>query len=341
MAPTKPSATKRDDALDREVALRGHIDKTGLTVAGKSRALAAIDRLIGGLIGWPAEYFEGKRAQAQARNEAREAMIRADASAAMKQFGEMSEVGQATVERFLRDEYRKQDNRAAVATYAVEQLRALQQPTAEPSANGPSETDADPLELDEDWINIFSRYAEHASSERLRDLWGRILAGEVRKPGSFAPITLRVISEMDAEIASEFQELYRLSVDGCSLRPNPYRGAILERCALLELAGLVHTGAMMSRTIQGEADGFGYFVGDHFVLRVAFAPGSTEVSFPVIRITRVGMQIGTILPRDEAEALRQIGRKLTTAKKVELLSIVGSLGEQLNARVMEVLYETQ
>ena len=42
---------KTADALDREVALKAHIDQSGLTVSGKSRALAAIDRLVGGVVG--------------------------------------------------------------------------------------------------------------------------------------------------------------------------------------------------------------------------------------------------------------------------------------------------
>ena len=341
MPPKIPPATRPADALNREVALRAHIDQSGLTVGGKSRALAAIDRLIGGVFGWPAEFFEGKRAQAQAREEAREAMIRADAAAAITQLKGMSEVGQATLERFLRDEGRKQDNRAAVAIHATEQLLALPQAAAEQSAVGSSVSDADPPELDKDWISIFSSYAEHASSERLRDLWGRILAGEVRKPGSFAPTTLRVIAETDAEIAREFQEVYRLSVNGYSLRPEPFEGAILETFAFLEQVGLAQADFSLSMYVVADADGFGYIFGDQVMLRVTYMPGVTEVSFPAVRITRVGRQIGTILPRDETEALRQIGRKLTSAKKVELGVITERRVLGVTFNITEVLHEIQ
>lgn len=56
------------DELSGEVAIRAHIDHTGLTVTGKSRFLAATDRLFGGIVGIPAEYFEGIRARLVARN---------------------------------------------------------------------------------------------------------------------------------------------------------------------------------------------------------------------------------------------------------------------------------
>ena len=330
------------DALDREVAVRAHIDQTGLTIGGKSRALAAFDRLVGGVLGWPGEYFEGKRAAAQARGEAREAMIRADAAAAMKRLEGMSEVGQATMELFLRDEGRKQDNRAAITLAATEQLLALPPPGPEHSEAGPSAADAEPTELDEDWINIFGRYAEQASSERLRELWGRILAGEIRKPGTFAPITLRVIAETDAEMAREFQEVYRLSVNGFGLRPDPFEGPILDRFAFLEQVGLAQAAFGLSVNIIRSPDGFGYYTGKQAMLRVTYMPGDQPVSFSAIRITRIGMQIGTILPQDELDALRQIGQSLTTAKKVEL-GVITARPEKsvMSFNIIDVLRETK
>lgn len=338
--PSKISPPERPaDALDRETILKVHINQSGLTIGGKSRALAAIDRLIGGIIGWSAEFFEGKRTQAQAKREAYEDMIRADAAAAVKRLKGVSDVGQATLERFLRDEYRKQDNRVAVAIHAMEQLRTLSPPAAEQSGAEPGAPDSDPPELDEDWINIFTGYAEHASSERLRDLWGRILAGEIRKPGSFAPTTLRVIAETDAEIAHEFQKVYRLSVSGCSLRPEPFEGVVLEKFAFLEQVGLVQTDFSLTMNIIAQSDGFGYFIGDQFLLRVTYMPNVTKVSFPCVRITRVGRQIGTILPQDEREAICQIGRTLTAAKKVELCVITGRPRSGINFNIIEVLHE--
>ncbi|GAC89499.1 hypothetical protein Gbth_103_002 [Gluconobacter thailandicus F149-1 = NBRC 100600] len=61
--------------------------------------------------------------------------------------------------------------------------------------------------LDEDWLNIFSSHAEKASSERARQLWGRILSGEVRHPGSFSLSTLRILSEIDKSTAEIFVNL--------------------------------------------------------------------------------------------------------------------------------------
>ena len=48
-----------------------------------------------------------------------------------------------------------------------------------------AETEPDSGEVDPDWLNHFGGYAEKATSEHVRDLWARVLGGEIRRPGSF------------------------------------------------------------------------------------------------------------------------------------------------------------
>jgi hypothetical protein len=78
---TRPAAAKKGDELSGEVAVRAHIDPTGLTVAGKSRFLAATDRLLGGLIGIPAAYVEGIRARLEIKSSIRLEHIQAQGRA--------------------------------------------------------------------------------------------------------------------------------------------------------------------------------------------------------------------------------------------------------------------
>jgi hypothetical protein len=146
----------------------------------------------------------------------------------------MDDTGKVTVRRFIAEETRKQINREAVWVEMDESVRALPPPSL-------TEPQDDSLELEEDWINIFASYADRASSERLRQLRGRILAGEIRKPGSFAPSTLRVISEMDTEIAAAFQEVARLRIAGGSrlLRADPLENEVLIKWTFLEEVGLL------------------------------------------------------------------------------------------------------
>ena len=53
-----------------------------------------------------------------------------------------------------------------MAAIALEDLR-----------NVHSEDVAEQGEIEDDWLNLFSSSAENASSERLQNLWGKVLAG--------------------------------------------------------------------------------------------------------------------------------------------------------------------
>lgn len=54
----------------------------------------------------------------------------------------------------------------------------------------------------DDWLNIFASHAEKASSDRLRSHWAAVLAGEVKRPGSFSFASLHVLSILDPHTAS-------------------------------------------------------------------------------------------------------------------------------------------
>jgi hypothetical protein len=80
--------------------------------------------------------------------------------------------------------YRHQENRDAVALKTMQSLQADPQPE---QGDWPSE----------DWLANFESYAEEASSDQLRTLFARLLAGEIRKPSSISPMTLHFVSMLD------------------------------------------------------------------------------------------------------------------------------------------------
>lgn len=343
---TKPSskkilANRPHDALDTKVALEAKFEQNGISIGARSRAIAAFDRLVGGLIDWLAAYPIGKEREAQARSEGQEALIRATDAAALRLLQGQDELGKARLEHFLRNEYRKQDNHLAVASYAMDDL--LNTPPSSPKTSDTEEASGggEPPTLDEDWMNLFSDYAARASSDRLREQWGRILAGEIRKPGTFSFTTLRVIAEMSGDLARAFQDLYRLSVDGCFPRPPEIKGDFFKVVTQLEAAGLVQMDMSFRKSIGTQPDGFGYLIDKKFLLKVTFMPGQTEVTFPMIQITQVGKEIGTFLPPDECEALRQLSSYLREAKKVELCALNFMAGSYINFTVLETLFERQ
>ncbi len=109
--------------------------------------------------------------------------------------GKAKTKGKIEVEGMYRtdEEKRKLENRAATVKVAVDEIN--ENPTADAKS-----------EIEDDWLNLFSRLSEDKSSEELQNLFGRILAGEIKRPGTFSLRTIQLLgtlSKRDAEAVSD------------------------------------------------------------------------------------------------------------------------------------------
>lgn len=101
----------------------------------------------------------------------------------------------------LEDAVRKQTNREKIAMVFMADL----------GHNIPNK-DAD-REIEDSWLTQFWNYAENVDSEDVREFYARLLSGEVARPGSISPLTLRTLSALSREAAEHFQRLSSLSID--------------------------------------------------------------------------------------------------------------------------------
>ncbi|EKS38748.1 DUF2806 domain-containing protein [Afipia clevelandensis] len=112
--------------------------------------------------------------------------------------GKIKAANQITVDDMFRtaEEKRKFENRSAATKAAIEDLR-----------NEPPQTDAAD-QIEEDWLNTYGRIAEEKSSEELQALFGKILAGEIRKPGSFSLRTLQFVANLSRSDAEAITSIF-------------------------------------------------------------------------------------------------------------------------------------
>lgn len=68
--------------------------------------------------------------------------------------------------------------------------------------------------VDEDWASRFFNYAEDISNEEMQELWGRILAGEVKQPNSFSFRTLEIIRNLSKAEAEVFLKFATIAITG-------------------------------------------------------------------------------------------------------------------------------
>ena len=89
-------------------------------------------------------------------------------------------------------------------------------------------------------MNVFEKYAEDASTERMQNLWASVLAGEIRTPKRFSLATLRFISELDSQIAQLWENYAPKVCNGDFIMSSQnIEGKLLEDLLTLQDVGLL------------------------------------------------------------------------------------------------------
>jgi Protein of unknown function (DUF2806) len=281
----------------------------------------AIGSLITGAFDLPEAWLEGKAAKTRAKTAAEVAVIEAAGKAAAQRFAADSErieratvvLGQSligadplteraatfTANRLLHE----QQNRESVAAAAIEEL-----------AKDPPTQDSE-RPVDEDWLTKFARVSEVRSDPEMQAYFAKILAGEIKVPGSFSPVTLDVASRLTTDVALIFQVFCNASlrhVFGEFVLAEPFGGNpgsnTLSSIGLsygvltqLQDAGLIHTDLTSYNTFPPIA-----FAGRFEIAGVLYSavpkdpkalhPGATApVRMGVVNFTRAGRELRRIV----------------------------------------------
>ena len=117
-----------------------------------------------------------------------------------------------------------------------------------------------------DWLIDFFEKAGDISDEDVQLLWAKVLAGEIKHPGSFSQKTLRILLDLEPYQANEFEALTKILITN-TLEPgeNPFvfdtsrLKTDVNRCYLFErnMLDLVDAGLLMPKT-TGEIREFGF-----------------------------------------------------------------------------------
>jgi hypothetical protein len=183
-------------------------------------------------------------------------------------------------------------------------------------------------EIEEDWLFAWQEYAGRVSTEDLQQLWGKILAGEIKSPGSHSIRTLdclKGISKTEAELISKLAEFV---IADCTFSR---LDAFLEKNGLRfgELLFLQEIGILVAYTPTMMERYFLSVIPDRFlhplfsngkVLVVMHDDATKELHIPAHLLTVVGKQIlgmGSFKPN--VEYLRLAGKEIIKQGfKVEL-----------------------
>jgi hypothetical protein len=138
--------------------------------------------------------IERNTAAVEARSRADVGAIDGASQIAQKALGSLEGRAQQFV---IADAILKQENRESILKGAIEYIE-----------QHPSQQMADAAEISDDWLNTFSSISENKSSAEIRSLFSKILAGELRSPGSFSLKSLSLLAAIDQNDAKLIHKMF-------------------------------------------------------------------------------------------------------------------------------------
>ncbi|CAD0211201.1 hypothetical protein AGRHK599_LOCUS1226 [Rhizobium rhizogenes] len=309
-----------EDHLSNETSVSAELTETGIKASAKSRTVSSMDRLLGGTIDAGSAWLEGVAMRRRAKNEGERQLIEATVKYGLDKMNIDDQFAQRTFEGHFAKIARHQLNKDAVVAEALDDLKQMP-PSDQEAAHGPST-------VSEGFMGPFERYAETASSEELRQRWGRILSAEIRRPGTFSSKVLRATDELDSSTAKLFENLMRYHSRGMLVNAIMPEIEYTDRLRLIEAGLLVDPGIGGQSLTFGEGDGWGVpFWGTQFgQITVCFAKSvalpvkgndilkirDQRPAFGVHILTETGRALSSILPSYEYKIGLEYARKLQT-----------------------------
>ena len=168
--------------------------------------LKAFGQLCTAAIDVPGAYLTGIADERRAETAARIKLINTTAEQIAQQMQTDPEYARVAVRKFGHRVLREQVNLDLISQKAASEIRDASESNKE---SGPEESGE---AISDDWLNAFETEARQKSTEEMQTLFGKILAGEIRKPGSYSTRSVKILGSFDQNIADHFLRLCSISV---------------------------------------------------------------------------------------------------------------------------------
>jgi hypothetical protein len=252
-------------------------------------------RLLGKIIEYPEAWMDSHVQKIRDKTRLSSSIADAIAKEAAGKISSSDPLVSALIEDMLADHARKLSNKALVLQRAADHISDDPQ-TADQAKHIPQD----------DWLNTFGTISQDITSDEMRERFARLLAGEMKKPGSFSISTMRVISGMSQVLALQFAEVCQELIGHMIFWSEKYNlGDPWNRICMLRDAGLfspINSSIHEPKESDQDPDGNYYWkLGmTECFLRIHFTPGSKS-EVPIFNLTNIGREIAAILPKPDYE----------------------------------------
>lgn len=271
-----------------------------------------IGRLVSGAADVPLAYLESLAETIRSDMAARKKVMSAVAGAARAVAKDDPALIERGLERWTRQLGVRQRAREKVA---VRTLGVLAESGIPDGAAAPSE----------DFMRTFEDMAERVSSAELTDLLARILAGEIRKPGSVPRRVLAILPVLDREIVGALTEsrAYLLNRAWVHVPPSA-QGEWRQRFALLSSVSI--SSEVSPRTLP-ERDGFSVVRIEAKAVLMGVRPSKLGWFVDGAHLTPIGQDLVSLLPLTGEAKIEEIALGFKEHDFVERVA-VGKVVEQ-------------
>ena len=217
-------------------------------------------------------------------------------------------------ERITYKELKRQKNIDAVVNVAVEQLKL--------------DFEVSSVSVNQDWSSRFFNIVEDVSEDIMQNLWGKILSGEVKQPGSFSLRTLELLKNLTKSEAELFLKIaqyaivarndfaFILDVGSAANREGIYKLTYMEEILLEELG-------LLNPTVIDFVVEVGNYRTEFFyhskILSVVRENANLELKIPIVRFTTIGSELINLINQNyNDEYVKYFADIVKRAKGVKL-----------------------
>ncbi|WP_123803455.1 DUF2806 domain-containing protein [Flavivirga aquatica] len=287
------------------------VDGIPLPPAIKKNLWKSLGRLVTGLVDIPVAYLESKAERIKGETVALNVFRSKVAEKASDEFMEDEQLMNRAVNYYGSKLLKEQLNREKVIDKTVEELKL-----------NPPENDTN-QEIDEDWLDLFSRISETKSNEEVQLILSKILAGEIKNPGSFGPKSLHTLTILDQKTAKIFQNFCSVSYESeglgssftsviCEPFGGPGSNGLSEfnlnysNLAQLQDAGLIQYDLNAWREIPPILFVLPFKFGNkEFCLKQKEEKINTSIRTKVINFTKVGLELRKVLQMESNDSYNE------------------------------------
>jgi Protein of unknown function (DUF2806) len=215
-------------------------------------------------------------AERRAESRGRIKLIETSANQIAEQMRTDPEYARAAVKKFGEKVLRERINVDQIAAVALEDLQV-------DDAQAPQTPQTEVPPISEDWLNVFENEASQMSTDQMQRLFGRILAGEIRRPSSYSIKTVKLMAQLDNRAAALFKMLCSMSM---SIRMPNYPNVIVD-ARVVSLGGNAGSNSLQPHGLAFDAlnilQEYGLIIADYnsYMNYVASIARGGQVSFPL------------------------------------------------------------